>query len=123
MKIVIAPDSFKESLSAADVATCIENGFSEIFPDSEYIKVPLADGGEGTVDVLVDALNGQRQKQVVHGPIKDDVNAVWALLDDGESKTALIEIAAASGLDLITPEQRDPLLATSFGTGQSILQY
>jgi len=122
MKIVIAPDSFKESLSAADVATCIENGFSEIFPDSEYIKVPLADGGEGTVDVLVDALNGQRQNQIVRGPIKDDVNAVWALLDDGQSKTALIEIAAASGLDLITPEQRDPLLATSYGTGQSILQ-
>ncbi len=122
MKIVIAPDSFKESLSAADVATCIENGFSEVFPDSEYIKIPLADGGEGTVDVLVDALNGQRQNQTVRGPIKGAVNAVWALLDDGQSKTALIEIAAASGLDLITPEQRDPLIATSFGTGQSILQ-
>jgi len=121
MKIVIAPDSFKESLSAAAVASCIENGFSEIFPDSEYIKIPLADGGEGTVDVLVDALNGQRQKQIVHGPISGDVNAVWALLDDGHTKTALIEIAAASGLDLITPEQRNPLIATSYGTGQSIL--
>jgi len=86
MKIVIAPDSFKESLSAAAVASCIENGFSEIFPDSEYIKIPLADGGEGTVDVLVDALNGQRKKQIVHGPISGDVNAVWALLDDGPLK-------------------------------------
>ena len=121
MKIVIAPDSFKESLSAAAVASCIENGFSEIFPDSEYIKIPLADGGEGTVDVLVDALNGQRQKQIVRGPISGDVNAVWALLDDGQTTTALIEIAAASGLDLITPEQRNPLIATSYGTGQSIL--
>ena len=122
MKIVIAPDSFKESLSAMAVATCIEKGFAQIFPDSEYIKVPLADGGEGTVDVLVDALNGERQSQHVHGPILGNVNAVWALLDDGNTKTALIEIAAASGLDLITPEQRNPLIATSYGTGQSILQ-
>lgn len=122
MKIVIAPDSYKESLSAMAVATCIEKGFTEIFPESEYIKIPLADGGEGTVDVLVDALNGKRQSQTVHGPISDNVNAVWALLDDGQTKTALIEIAAASGLDLITAEQRNPLLATSFGTGQSIVQ-
>ena len=122
MKIVIAPDSFKESLSAMAVATCIENGFSQIFPDCEFIKIPLADGGEGTVDVLVDALKGERQKQDVLGPISGNVNAVWALLNDGQSKTALIEIAAASGLDLITPEQRNPLLATSFGTGQTILQ-
>jgi len=121
MKIIIAPDSFKESLSAMAVATCIEKGFSEIFPDSEYIKVPLADGGEGTVEVLVDALNGQRQHQAVHGPISGNVDAVWALLEEEKAKTALIEIAAASGLDLITPEQRDPLRATSFGTGQSIL--
>jgi glycerate kinase len=122
MKIVIAPDSFKESLSAMAVATCIEKGFSQIFPNSEFIKIPLADGGEGTVDVLVDALNGERQDQVVQGPISGNVNAVWALLHEGQSKTALIEIAAASGLDLITPEQRNPLIATSFGTGQSILQ-
>ncbi|WP_372883089.1 glycerate kinase [Psychromonas sp.] len=122
MKIVIAPDSFKESLSAMAVATCIENGFSQIFPDSEIIKIPLADGGEGTVDVLVDALKGERKNQDVQGPIAGNVNALWALLNDGQSKTALIEIAAASGLDLITPEQRNPLIATSFGTGQSILQ-
>jgi glycerate kinase len=122
MKIVIAPDSFKESLSAMAVATCIEKGFLQIFPDCEVIKIPLADGGEGTVDVLVDALNGERQQQDVQGPISGNVNAVWALLNDGQSKTALIEIAAASGLDLITLEQRNPLIATSFGTGQAILQ-
>ncbi|WP_435234748.1 glycerate kinase [Psychromonas sp. PT13] len=121
MKIIIAPDSFKESLSAMAVATCIEKGFSEIFPDSEYVKIPLADGGEGTVDVLVDALNGTRQQQTVRGPIGGDVDAVWALLQEEGAKTALIEIAAASGLDLITSDQRDPLTATSFGTGQSIL--
>jgi len=122
MKIVIAPDSFKESLSAMAVATCIENGFSQIFPGCEVIKIPLADGGEGTVDVLVDALNGEKKDQDVQGPISGHVNAVWAVLHEGKSKTALIEIAAASGLDLITPEQRNPLIATSFGTGQSILQ-
>jgi glycerate kinase len=122
MKIVIAPDSFKESLSAMAVATCIEKGFLQIFPDSDVIKIPLADGGEGTVDVLVDALNGARQHQDAQGPISGNVNAVWALLYEGQSKTALIEIAAASGLDLITQEQRNPLIATSFGTGQSILQ-
>jgi glycerate kinase len=122
MKIVIAPDSFKESLSAMAVATCIEKGFLQIFPDSDVIKIPLADGGEGTVDVLVDALNGARQHQDAQGPISGNVNAVWALLHEGQSKTALIEIAAASGLDLITQEQRNPLIATSFGTGQSILQ-
>ena len=122
MKIVIAPDSFKESLSAMDVATCIENGFSQVFPDSEYIKIPLADGGEGTVDVLVEMLQGEKQYCDVHGPISGNVNAMWALLYDGQSKTALIEIAAASGLDLITPEQRNPLIATSLGTGQTILQ-
>jgi len=121
MKIIIAPDSFKESLSAMAVATCIEKGFSEIFPDSEYVKIPLADGGEGTVDVLVDALNGARQQQTVRGPIGGDVDAIWALLQEEGTKTALIEIAAASGLDLITSDQRDPLTATSFGTGQSIL--
>lgn len=122
MKIVIAPDSFKESLSAMAVATCIENGFLQIFPDCEFIKIPLADGGEGTVDVLVDRLKGEKQYKDVRGPISGNVKAMWALLNDGQCKTALIEIAAASGLDLITPEQRNPLLASSFGTGQIILQ-
>ena len=84
MKIVIAPDSFKESLSAMDVATCIESGFSQIFPDSEYIKIPLADGGEGTVDVLVEMLEGEKQYCDVHGPITGNVNAMWALLHEGQ---------------------------------------
>lgn len=121
MKIVIAPDSFKESLSAMNVARCIENGFLQVFPNSEYIKIPLADGGEGTVDVLVDMLNGEKQYCDVDGPISGSVNAMWALINDGGGKTALIEIAAASGLDLITEEQRNPLISTSFGTGQTIL--
>ncbi|MEZ9352742.1 glycerate kinase [Vibrio splendidus] len=125
MKIVIAPDSFKESLSAVSVAACIEKGFREIFPDAEYVTLPLADGGEGTVDVLLQGLVGQKRTHQVEGPLGALVNAEWAMLEPSDSnpnKTALIEIAAASGLDLLTPEQRDPLVASSFGTGQLILE-
>ncbi|MEZ8861553.1 glycerate kinase [Vibrio sp. 10N.247.311.51] len=125
MKIVIAPDSFKESLSAVSVAACIEKGFREIFPDAEYVTLPLADGGEGTVDVLLQGLAGQKRTHQVEGPLGALVNAEWAMLEPSDSnpnKTALIEIAAASGLDLLKPEQRDPLIASSFGTGQLILE-
>ncbi|MEZ9952945.1 glycerate kinase [Vibrio splendidus] len=125
MKIIIAPDSFKESLSAVSVAACIEKGFREIFPDAEYVTLPLADGGEGTVDVLLQGLAGQKRIHQVEGPLGALVNAEWAMLEPSEhnqNKTALIEIAAASGLDLLKPEQRDPLVASSFGTGQLILE-
>ncbi|MBY7728828.1 glycerate kinase [Vibrio splendidus] len=125
MKIVIAPDSFKESLSAVSVAACIEKGFREIFPDAECVTLPLADGGEGTVDVLLQGLTGQKRTHQVEGPLGELVNADWAMLepsDSNQKKTALIEIAAASGLDLISPELRNPLLASSFGTGQLILE-
>ncbi|MEZ8576921.1 glycerate kinase [Vibrio splendidus] len=125
MKIVIAPDSFKESLSAVSVAACIEKGFREIFPDAEYVTLPLADGGEGTVDVLLQGLVGQKRTYQVEGPLGALVHAEWAMLEPSDSnpnKTALIEIAAASGLDLLKPEQRDPLIASSFGTGQLILE-
>ncbi|PMH67378.1 glycerate kinase [Vibrio splendidus] len=125
MKIVIAPDSFKESLSAVSVAACIEKGFREIFPDAEYVTLPLADGGEGTVDVLLQGLAGQKRTHQVEGPLGALVHAEWAMLEPSDSnpnKTALIEIAAASGLDLLKPEQRDPLIASSFGTGQLILE-
>ncbi len=125
MKIVIAPDSFKESLTAVSVAECIEEGFREIFPDADYVTLPLADGGEGTVDVLLQGLPGQKRTLQVEGPLGDKVHAEWAMLEPSElnpNKTALIEIAAASGLDLLSPEQRNPLMASSFGTGQLILE-
>ncbi|MDN3616313.1 glycerate kinase [Vibrio gallaecicus] len=125
MKIVIAPDSFKESLTAVSVAECIEEGFREIFPDADYVTLPLADGGEGTVDVLFQGLPGQKRTLQVEGPLGDKVHAEWAMLEPSElnpNKTALIEIAAASGLDLLSPEQRNPLMASSFGTGQLILE-
>jgi glycerate kinase len=118
MKIVIAPDSFKESLSALDVASEIEAGFREIFPTADYLKIPVADGGEGTVDAMIAATDGQRIDVEVAGPLGTPVQAFYGLLGDG--KTAVIEMAAASGLELVPPAQRNPLLTTTFGTGQLI---
>ena len=119
MKIVIAPDSFKESLSAMQVATAIQQGFSEIYPDAEYVKLPMADGGEGTVISMVEATKGQYLNEIVTGPLGLPVEGFWGLMGDG--KTAVIEMAAASGLHHVPVEQRNPLLTTSHGTGELIL--
>ncbi|HEI8867449.1 glycerate kinase [Serratia sp. AKBS12] len=118
-KVVIAPDSFKESLSALDVAAAIERGFRQIYPDVEYVKLPMADGGEGTVDSMVAATEGEIVQLSVRGPLGTPVEAFYGLLGDGE--TAVIEMAAASGLHLAPSGQRDPLIATSYGTGELIL--
>ena len=118
MKIVIAPDSFKESLTAMAVATAIEQGFKEIFPDAEYIKVPMADGGEGTIESMIDATGGKYIPVTVTGPLGEPVEAFWAML--GDSKSAVIEMAAASGLHHVVPELRNPLNTTSYGTGELV---
>lgn len=118
MKIVIAPDSFKESLSAEKCCQAIKAGFSTIFPDAHYICLPIADGGEGTVDAMVAATGGNIVTLEVCGPMGETVNAFYGLTGDG--KTAVIEMAAASGLMLVAPEKRNPLLASSFGTGELI---
>ncbi|MEZ8066847.1 glycerate kinase [Vibrio sp. FF145] len=121
MKIVIAPDSFKESLDAHQVASCIEHGFADVFPHAEFVKMPLADGGEGTVDVLLEALNGKKKRLQTTDPIGRECTAYWASLEqavDGKKvKTALVEFAQASGLDRLTVEERSPLTASSYGTG------
>ncbi|HCD1278757.1 TPA: glycerate kinase [Citrobacter amalonaticus] len=119
MKIVIAPDSFKESLSAMQVATAIEQGFREIYPDAQYVKLPMADGGEGTVESMVEATEGHYHFIDVTGPLGTPVQARWGMLGDG--KAAVIEMAAASGLHHVPPEHRNPLLTTSYGTGELIL--
>lgn len=119
MKIVIAPDSFKESLSAEKCCQAIKAGFSTIFPDAHYICLPIADGGEGTVEAMVAATDGNIVKLEVCGPMGEKVNAFYGITGDG--KTAVIEMAAASGLMLVAPEKRNPLLASSFGTGELIL--
>ncbi len=119
MKVIIAPDSFKESLSALAVANAIEKGFRDIFPEAEYVKIPMADGGEGTVQSLVDATNGRIVTTEVTGPLGDRVQAFFGMLGDG--KTAVIEMAAASGLHLVPREKRNPLVTTTRGTGELIL--
>lgn len=118
MKIVIAPDSFKESLTALEVAEAIQTGFEKIYPEAEYIKIPMADGGEGTVQSLVDALQGKLIDIEVTAPLGNKTKAFFGLSGDG--KTAIIEMAAASGLHLVPLEQRNPLKTTSFGTGELI---
>ena len=118
MKIIIAPDSYKESLTAMEVATAIEAGFRQVLPEAEYHKLPMADGGEGTVQSLVDATGGAIISQRVTGPMGEQVDSFYGLMGDG--KTAVIEMAAASGLHLVEPEQRNPLLTTTFGTGELI---
>ena len=119
MKIVIAPDSYKESLSASEVAQAIEKGFREIFPDAQYVSVPVADGGEGTVEAMIAATQGTEQHAIVTGPLGEKVNACWGMSGDGA--TAIIEMAAASGLALVPLAQRNPLITTSRGTGELIL--
>ncbi len=118
MKIIIAPDSFKESLSAAEVAEAIESGFKEIFSEADYFKLPIADGGEGTVDALVAATGGRLVEAEVTAPLGNRITARYGVCGDG--RTAVIEMAAASGLMLVPLEQRDPLLTTSYGTGELI---
>ncbi|CAI2473522.1 Glycerate kinase [Serratia liquefaciens] len=118
-KVVIAPDSFKESLSALEVAEAIERGFRQIFPQVQYVKLPMADGGEGTVDSMVAATGGEIVRVTVTGPLGQPVQAFYGLLGEGE--TAVIEMAAASGLHLAPKAQRDPRMTTSYGTGELIL--
>ncbi|MFA0441192.1 glycerate kinase [Vibrio sp. 10N.286.49.C2] len=118
MKIVIAPDSYKESLTAMEVAQAIENGFQQIFPDAEYIKLPMADGGEGTVQSLIDATGGELIPVNVTGPLGAPVDGFLGIVGDGS--TAVIEMAAASGIHLVPADKRDPLVTTSYGTGELI---
>jgi len=116
--VVIAPDSYKGSVSALGVANAMERGVRQVFPDAQVAKIPIADGGEGTVEALVAATGGQMMRREVRGPLGEPVNAHWGILGDGE--TAVIEMAAASGLPLVPKERRDPRITTTFGTGELI---
>ncbi|WP_338472590.1 glycerate kinase [Niallia sp. XMNu-256] len=118
MKIVIAPDSFKESLSALEVAESIERGFKQVISDAQYVKVPMADGGEGTVQSLVDATGGEIISKSVTGPLGKPVDAFFGIL--GNQTTAVIEMAAASGLHHVPVGERNPLVTTTIGTGELI---
>ncbi len=119
MRILIAPDSFKESLSATEVAHAIAQGIRNRDPSIEIDLCPIADGGEGTIDALVTATGGQIRFSKVTGPLNQPVEALWGWLP--ESKTAVIEMAQAAGLALVPPDQRNPLHTTTFGVGELIL--
>lgn len=118
MKIVIAPDSFKDSLSAQGVADAIARGLAEVWPDAQLIQCPMADGGEGTVESVLAACNGQWRHTRVRGPLGAAVEARWGWLV--ESRTAIIEMAEASGLQLVPPGQRDACSSSTYGTGELI---
>ena len=118
MKVVIAPDSYKGCLSALEVAKAMERGVLSVFPTAEVRKIPIADGGEGTVAALVTATDGQLRQAEVTDPLGNKISAHWGVLGDG--RTAVIEMAAASGLPLVPKEKRDPRITTTYGTGELI---
>lgn len=118
LKVVIAPDSFKGSLAATEVCRAAEEGLRRVWPDAEVVRVPMADGGEGTVEALVDATGGQVIDVEATGPLGDKVQAFFGILGDGT--TAVIEMAAASGLPLVPLDKRNPMTATTRGTGELI---
>lgn len=116
MKIVVAPDSFKESLSAAGVARALARGLRQALPEADIIECPLGDGGEGTLDAVLAATGGEVREARVTGPLGEPVTARWGWL--AEQRTAFVEMASASGLELVPRTRRDVLVATSRGTGE-----
>ncbi|MEK5160950.1 glycerate kinase [Paenibacillus sp. FSL R5-0527] len=115
---VLAPDSFKESMTAKEVCAAMEKGLRKVYPQADFIHVPMADGGEGTVQSLVDASGGRIYTKVVTGPLGEPVTAQYGILGDGE--TAAIEMASASGIHHVSKETKNPLITTTYGTGELI---
>ncbi|MEI3612749.1 glycerate kinase [Pseudogracilibacillus sp. SO30301A] len=118
MKIIIAPDSLKGSITAIEAAFSIEKGVKNAFPEAETVLIPVADGGEGTMDTLVSATNGREVSVGVTGPLGQPINAKYGVL--GDKKTCIIEMATASGLNLINDTELNPLKTTTYGTGELI---
>ena len=118
MKIVIASDSFKGSLASMEVARSVEMGILDVFPSCDVVKVAVADGGEGTMDALCQSLGGRFIRIPVEDPIGRTINASYVILEDGN--TAVLEMSSASGLTLLTPAERNPMLTSTYGTGQLI---
>ncbi|AZV57685.1 glycerate kinase [Clostridium sp. AWRP] len=116
--ILLAPDSFKESMTAKEACEAMEKGIKKVNKNIKCIQVPMADGGEGTMQSLVDATGGDIYKLKVIGPLGDEVEAEYGILGDGE--TGIIEMASASGIGLVPKEKRNPLITTTYGTGQLI---
>ncbi len=116
--IVLAPDSFKESMTAKEVCMAMERGIKKVNDEVTCVHVPMADGGEGTVQSLVDATGGRIHSLMVTGPLGDKVKASYGILGDNE--TAILEMASASGIHLVPTEKRNPLITTTYGTGELI---
>jgi glycerate kinase len=119
MKVIIAPDSFKGNLTAVEVANHIEKGVLSAGSDIIVRKIPVADGGEGTVDAMITGAGGNKVHTRVNGPLMDEIDSFFGVLGDG--KTAVIEMATASGLTLVPPGKMNPLETTTYGVGQLIL--
>ncbi len=123
MRVIVAPDSFKGSISSIQAAAAIERGINQIAAkvnqNVEVIKIPIADGGEGTVDAILTGVGGRLEKATVLNPLGEEIESFFGILPD---QTAIIEMAAASGINLIRPEERNPLLTTTYGTGQLIMK-
>lgn len=120
MKIVLAPDSFKGCLTAVEVCNALEKGIRRSFPEADVVKVPMADGGEGTVQSLVDVSGGKVIEKTVHDPLGRRVKSFFGMMGDGS--TAVIEMAAASGLPLLRQGERNPRITSTIGTGELILE-
>ena len=118
MKIIIAPDSFKGSLTAKEVANSIYTGLKRALPSAEYIEIPMADGGEGTMQALVDATNGKIFTKSVTGLLNTSVTAHYGIL--GDKETAVIEMAEAAGLQYVNDQNKNPLITTTYGVGELI---
>jgi len=118
MKIVIAPDSFKGTIRSPEVCEIIAEAYQKVFPEAEIVKVPMADGGEGTTEALISALGGKTVSLKVTGPMGEKVEAHYGLIDNGS--TAVMEMASASGIELISREKLNPMTATTYGTGEMI---
>lgn len=119
MRVVVAPDSFKESLAAEKVAQAIAGGVRDALPSAVVVCIPMADGGEGSLDAVLAASGGERRRATVRNANNQEIDACWGWLGDGN---AFIEMAAAAGLEQIPARERRPLEATSFGVGQLIHQ-
>ncbi|WP_203650217.1 glycerate kinase family protein [Secundilactobacillus yichangensis] len=119
MKFVLAPDSFKGGMTAKEAADAMHAGLKKIFPEAVFEKVPMADGGEGTVQSLVDATEGRIIEKQVTGPLNTPVQAKYGIL--GDQETAVIEMASASGIQFVDDQTHNPLITTTYGTGELML--